>query len=392
MPKLIYIIAGEPSGDILASRLMLALQRRVPNVCFTGVGGETMLALGFKSLFPIVELSVMGFWEVMPRLSLILKRMKQVIADLEAQQPDILITVDSWGFVSALLKKVRKRKMKFPIVHYVAPQVWAWKKGRASKAAKLTDRLMALWPYEPPYFEKCGLRCDFVGHPVVETITETIVSPDFQAVSIAQFKERNHIPEHCTLLCALPGSRHSEVKRLIPIFKKVIEKLHTHFPNLFVVIPSVDVLAKEVEEAFTTMSVPHCIVLGQRERYLAFQACSFAVAASGTVTLELIACGTPHLIAYRFSRLTNFVVKRLVTTNYANLINILANRFVVPEFVLGNCRDDLIFKKVLHYLCHPEVAQEQVVQAKAYFETLKPFDMMPSEKAASVVLESLTYL
>ena len=405
MSKLIYLISGEPSGDILASRLMQALWKRAPDLRFTGVGGETMSALGFKSLFPIAELSVMGFWEVVPRLPLILRRMKHVMADLAAQQPDMLVTVDSWGFVSALLKRVRKRKMKLPIVHYVAPQVWAWKKGRAPKAAKLIDRLMTLWPYEPPYFEKYGLRCDFVGHPVIENancFTDDLPNcpnqpsdqPDtsaglFSPAPISHFKERHHIPEESTLLCVLPGSRHSEIKRLIPIFKEVVANLQIHFPNLFVVVPSVDAITDEVEESFADMLTPHCIIRGQEERFWAFHACSFAVAASGTVTLELTACSAPHLIVYRFSRFTNFVVKRLITTKYANLINILANRFVIPEFVLDNCRADLITHKALHYLHHSECAQEQVTEAKTYFSQLKPPDMAPSEKAAVVVLEEL---
>jgi len=383
MSKLIYIIAGEPSGDILASRLMQALWKRAPDLRFAGVGGETMQALGFQSLFPIAELSVMGFWEVAPRLPLILRRMKQVLTDLEVQQPDLLVTVDSWGFVSAVLKRIRRRKMQIPTVHYVAPQVWAWKKSRAPKAAKLMGRLMTLLPYEPPCFEKYGLRCDFVGHPVIENTN------CFTDDALAQFKERYHIPERSTLLCVLPGSRHSEIKRLIPTFREVVTRLHAHFPNLFVVIPSVDAIAGEVEDAFADMPIPHCLVRGQRERYLAFHACCFAVAASGTVTLELAACGAPHLIAYRFSRLTNFVVKRLIITKYANLINILANRCVIPEFVLDNCRADLIFPIALHHICHPEVAQEEIAQAKTYFDQLKPFDMMPSEKAAAVVLDEL---
>ena len=382
MAKLIYIIACEPSGDILASRLMQALRQQRSDIRFAGIGGETMQALGFKTLFPIATLSVMGFWEVVPRLPLILKRMKQVMADIDAQQPDVIVTVDSWGFVSSILKKLKHRESKIPVVHYVAPQVWAWKKSRAPQAAKLMDRLMTLWPYEPPYFEKYGLRCDFVGHPVIEN---TLNAAD----DLTQFRVQHHIPEQCTLLCLLPGSRHSEVKRLIPVFKKVITRLQTHYPNLFVVIPSVDAIAEEVQRSFADMPVPHCIIKGQRERYHAFRICCFAIAASGTVTLELTACGAPHVIAYRFSRLTNLMVKLFVTAKYANLINILANRSVIPEFVLEKCCDDLIFAKALELMQNPEKAHEQVAQARLYFTQLKPEGMMPSEKAAAVVLEEM---
>ncbi|MCL1974317.1 MAG: lipid-A-disaccharide synthase [Bacteroidetes bacterium] len=381
MSKLIYIIVGEPSGDILASRLMEALRRHDSGIRFTGVGGETMQALGFQTLFPIKELSVMGFWEVAPRLPLILKRMRQVMVDLKAQQPDVLVTVDSWGFVRSILKKVKNKRLKIKTIHYVAPQVWAWKKSRAPKAAKLMDRLMTLWPYEPPYFEKYGLHCDFVGHPVVEN--------EQQTGDLIRFRSQHRIPEKCTLLCLLPGSRHSEIKRLIPLFKEVVARLQVAFPDLFVAIPAVEAIAEEVEQAFADMSAPHFIVRGQEERYQIFGACRFAIAASGSVTLELAACGAPHLIAYRFSRLTNRLVKWFVTTKYANLINILADREVIPEFVLDGCREDLIYAKAWELMQDSEKAQEQVALAKQCFTQLKPEGMMPSEKAASVVLEML---
>jgi lipid-A-disaccharide synthase len=177
---------------------------------------------------------------------------------------------------------------------------------------------------------------------------------------------------------------------LIPIFKKVTARLQMHYPDLFVLIPTVDAIAKEVEDAFADMQAPHCIIKGQHDRYQAFYACQFAIAASGTVTLELTACGAPHLIAYRFSRLTNLIVKLLITTKYANLINVLANHPVIPEFVLDNCREELIYAKALALMQNSVLAQEQVAQAEQYFSQLKPKKMLPSEKAASVVLETLT--
>jgi lipid-A-disaccharide synthase len=380
--KLVYIIAGEPSGDILASRLMQVLVQRCPDVRFAGVGGETMQALGFRSLFPIKELSVMGFWEVAPRLPNILKRMRQILTDIETQRHNVLVTVDSWGFVSSFLKRFKRRKLSIPVVHYVAPQVWAWQKGRAALAAKIIDRLMILWPYEPPYFEKYGLNCDFVGHPVIENTAN--LKYDRRA-----FLSRLQIPEKSTLISLLPGSRHSEVKRLIPIFKRVAVRLRERYPDLFVMIPSVDAIAEEVRSAFADMPVSHCIVRGQHDRYQAFSTCLFAIAASGSVTLELAAFGAPHLIAYRFSPLTNFVVKRLVTTQFANLINIMAKRHIIPEFVLNNCREDLIFEKAFELMQNPTLAQEQVEEAKRYLSQLKPKECMPSEKAAMVVLEEM---
>jgi lipid-A-disaccharide synthase len=383
LSKLIYFVVGEPSGDILASRLMRALHETSPELRFTGIGGDTMKSLGFESLFPVAELSVMGFWEVVPRLPLILRRMNEVADDIAAKQPDILITVDSWGFVSKLLQKLRKRGIKLPVIHYVAPQVWAWKKGRAAKTARLVDHLLCLLPHEPPYFEKHGLKCTFAGHPVIETTAET-------SVDTVDFRARNGISESCTLLAVLPGSRHSEVSKLAPIFCTVIGQLSAHFPDLHLVIPCVSAMESEVKTAFAGVNVPYRIVLGQHERYNAFRASNFALAASGTVSLELTACGTPHVIAYKFNRFTNFLATRLATTRFANLINILAGQFVIPEFVLANCTAQQISPVVLNLMQHPDKAQAIATEAAQYLLQLKPADAMPSAKAASVVLSYLS--
>jgi lipid-A-disaccharide synthase len=239
---------------------------------------------------------------------------------------------------------------------------------------------MTLWPYEPPYFEKYGLRCDFVGHPVVENTANL-------CDDLADFRRRHGVPGEATLLCALPGSRSHEVKSLAPIFKRVATRLSKQIPDLFVIIPSVAAMAEAVRRAFADMQAPHCVVVGQRERYNAFRASTFAVAASGSVTLELAACGTPHLIAYTFDPITNRIADKLVTSKYANLINILAGKLIIPEFTLTSCREEPIYQKSLELMLHPDRAKEQVAQAQQYFSLLKPSGSMPSEKAAAVVME-----
>ena len=373
-----YIIAGEPSGDLLASRLMRALRDKDPNIHFTGMGGETMTVLGFESLFDISEISVMGIVEVLPKLRLIMRRMNQVMADIRERRPDVIVTVDSWGFVHQVLGRLKKEGNRIPCVHYVAPQVWAWKKGRAKTVARLVDHLMTLLPYEPPYFEKYGLPCTFVGHPVIEN-TAGLVN------DLLAFKVKYGIPEQCTLISVLPGSRHSEIKRLIPVFKQVLRQLRKTFPDLFIVIPSVAAISDEVETAFADLETPHRIILGQYERYAAFQSSVFALAASGTVSLELTACGTPHVIAYKFSYFTNKIVNHYAGTKYANLINNLADKFVIPEFVLENCRESLITLVALDLMQHPGKAKAQVNEAQQYLLKFKPGDTMPSEKAAETV-------
>ena len=382
MKKLVYIIAGEPSGDLLASRLMQALRDKHPDIRFAGMGGETMTALGFESLFDISEISVMGILEVLPKLRLIMRRMNQVMADIREKRPDVLVTVDSWGFVHQVLSRLKKEGNPVPKVHYVAPQVWAWNRGRAKTVAQLVDRLMTLLPYEPPYFEKYGLHCTFVGHPVIEN-TAGLMN------DAAAFKEKYGIPQQCTLMSVLPGSRHSEIKRLIPVFKQVLRKLNKTFPDLYLVIPTVASISRDVESAFADLETPHCVIIGQYERYAAFQSSVFALAASGTVSLELTACGTPHVITYRFGFVLNKMLKHFAGTKYANLINNLADKFVIPECILENCRETLITPAILHLMQHPEKAQAQVDEARQYLLKLKPGNAMPSEKVAEVVLDSM---
>ena len=361
---------------------MQALRDKDPDICFAGMGGETMIASGFESLFDISEISVMGFVEVVPKLRLIMRRMNQVMDDIRERRPDVVVTVDSWGFVHQILARLKKEGNRIPIVHYVAPQVWAWKKGRAKTVAQLVDRLMTLLPYEPPYFEKYGLHCTFVGHPVIENTAN--LKNDLVA-----FKAKYGIPEKCTLISVLPGSRRNEIKRLIPVFKQVLRQLKKSYPDLFLVIPSVAAISHEVKKAFADLDVPHRIILGQYERYAAFQASVFALAASGTVSLELTACGTPHVITYKFGYISNKILKHFAGTKYANLINILADKFVIPEFVLENCREQLITPAVLNLMQHPDKAKAQVDEAQQHLLKLKPCDMTPSEKAAEVVIKLL---
>lgn len=357
---------------------MKALRSKVPDVQFCGIGGETMTAAGFDSLFDISELAVMGFFEVAPRLLRILKLMHRVIDDIEKVRPDVIVSVDSWGFVSALLGRLKRRRIDIPKVHYVAPQVWAWKKGRAKKAAALLDCLMTLLPHEPPYFEKHGLRCDFVGHPVIENTLDFIPSHDFRS--------RNGIPDNADIICVLPGSRRSETRKLIPIFKQAIRLLAAKRKNLFLIFPTVNTVAEEVRTGFADLGLPYAIVQGRHERYEAFAASRVAIAASGTVSLELAAFGAPHVIAYTFNAFTNFLADILVNVKYANLVNMLADEEIIPEFTLADCRADLIAAKVSELLDNQTCADNQTKAARQTLHKLRPPHLLPSEKAAETII------
>jgi lipid-A-disaccharide synthase len=363
---------------------MLALQKRVPDVQFYGIGGETMIAAGFKSLFDISDLAVMGILEVAPRLPLILRRIREVAADIERTKPDVLITVDSWGFVHQLLNRLKKKHINVTKIHYVAPQVWVWKRGRAKTAAHLFDHLMTLLPHEAPSFEKYGLPCTFVGHPVIENTADIIVDT-------AEFHSRYNIPQDSTVVCVLPGSRKGEIARLAPIFKKIIAEVAFRFPNIFVILPSVEKRAAQVSAAFADLPVPHTIVVGQMERYAAFCASVFALAASGTVSLELAACKVPHVVAYRFGAVSNLLAEVFLRphTPSVTLVNILQGKTIIPECMIKDCTVDYILPRVLALMSDADARDRQVADFQKSLLRLCPPDMLPSEKAAEVVLKMI---
>ncbi len=377
----VYLVAGEPSGDLLASGLIDALRRANPTMEFRGVGGESMAERGLNSLFDIEEISVMGVFEVLPNLRRILRRVRETADDITAWQPDVLVTVDSWGFISQLVTKLRKRGIKFPIVHYVAPQVWAWKKGRAKNVARLVDRLMTLLPDEGRFFEKYGLQCDFVGHPVVERMA----SIEYNAPTVRS--ELGLDPDE-TVICVLPGSRRSEVARLMPIFKKSLETVRARYGEFSVMIPTVPGVEKRVKKFFAESDIPVRVVTGREMRYKVFTVSEIAIAKSGTVSLELAALGVPHLIAYRFNALTDFMVRTAIKIRFANLLNLQADREIIPEYVLYNCRPEPIAECALCLLSDPEAAAAQVAEAREMLGRLRLPGILPSDRAAQIVIET----
>lgn len=379
--KTVYLIAGEPSGDLLASRLMRALKRKTGGkVRFEGVGGETMAAEGFHSLFDSSELAVMGLAEVIPSIPRILKRIDETVADIAARKPDVVVTVDSWSFSARVNKKLKALNTGIPQIHYVAPQVWAWKKRRARTCGRYIDRLMALLPYEPQYFEPYGLKTDFVGHPVVEG---GAAKGDGE-----KFREEHGIAPETPVLCVLPGSRRSETKYLLPVFKEAVAILAEKYPTMRVVVPTVVTVEKTVRDAVSDWALPVDVVTGEAARYDAFAASSAALAASGTVALELALARVPYTIAYKMNPISSYLARRLVTGKFANLVNIMANREVVREYLLENCRPALLAAEIERLLENGAYRNAEVDRA---FDVLKTLgadgEETPSDKAADIVLE-----
>ncbi len=376
----VYLIAGEPSGDLLGSRLMRALRAKTGGrVEFFGLGGDTMEAEGLKSIFDISDLSIMGLVEVIPSIPKVLRHIQNTVADIEQVQPDIVITIDSWSFCARVHKALRKRKTGIPQLHYVAPQVWAWKKKRARTMYKYIDALMTLLPQEPKYFTPYHLETVFVGHPVIES---EALHADGGA-----FRQRFNIPAEKRIITVLPGSRKTEVNKLLPVFLDSARLLLQKDPDFFFVIPTVRTVAAQVKAAVKDCGLPLIVVETQDDRYDAFQASEAAIAASGTVALELAICHIPHIIAYKVSKLTAWIVSRIMKIQFVNLTNIMLGRLIVPELLQEQCISGNIAARISELLSRGRLYEREMEGFAKVKDTLSAGKQMPSENAADFVLE-----
>ncbi|MEE8270202.1 MAG: lipid-A-disaccharide synthase [Alphaproteobacteria bacterium] len=373
----IFLVAGEPSGDLIGARLMKALKQRTGgSVRFAGVGGERMEEEGLTSLFPMAELTVMGLAEVVPKLFRILGRLRQTARAATAIAPQAVVTIDAPGFSLRLDRRLAGQGI--PLIHFVAPQVWAWNPGRAGKIARYLDHLLVLLPFEPPYFEREGLACTFTGHPIVENGASRGNGERFRAA--------HGIAGDTPLLCVLPGSRKAEVRRLMPIFAQTVARLAADRPGLRVVVPTLPSVAGQVRSAARDWPAPAVVIVGDREKYDAFDACQAGLAASGTITLELALAGLPTVIAYKVNPLTGWIGRRLLTVRYFNLVNLILDRSVIPEFIQGDCRADLLQAAVGQLLDDPAAAEAQRRAATEVTRQIGLGGPSPSVRAADAVL------
>lgn len=378
----IYLIAGEPSGDALGARLIRAMKEKTGNKAeFYGVGGENMEAEGFRSIFDISDLAVMGLAEVIPSIPKVLRRIKETVNDILRIRPDIVVTIDSWSFGSRVQKALRRKKTGIPQMHYVAPQVWAWKKKRARTMYKYVDRLLTLLPQEPKYFTPYGLETTFVGHPVIES---PVANADKQT-----FRQEHNIPANKRIISVLPGSRHNEVASLLPTFIKASELLAEQYDDLVFVIPTVKTVEKRVKEIIKDCKLPLLVVEGGEDRHNAMCASSAAIAASGTVALELAIADVPHIIGYKVSKLTAFLAKRLLHIQFVNLSNILLGREVVPELLQDACTPENIARHIKRFLNQDDLYRRQMEGLKKVRQVLGLGKQTPSQKACDAILEMI---
>lgn len=377
---LIYIIAGEPSGDALGGRLIAALKERSGGgLRFAGIGGERMAEQGLQSLVPLHELAVMGVAEVLPRARRILRRVGETVAEIRRLKPAAVVTIDSSGFTWRVAQRLRRSgETALPLIHYVAPMVWAWRGGRARRMARWYDHLLVLLPFEPPYFAKVGLPCSYVGHPVVESDAERGDGPGF--------RRAHGIPPEAPVLAVLPGSRRGEVGRLLPPFAGAVERLARLHPDLRLVVPVTETVAATVAASVVSWAAPAVVVRGEHEKYDAFAASNAAMAASGTVALELALAGVPALVAYRLNPLTHALLRRIVRVDYAHLLNLILGRAAVPELIQGDCTPERLAATVESLIADETRRRAQIVACREALRQLGLGELSPSRRAADIVL------
>ena len=362
----LFMIAGELSGDRLGGDLMAGLRDQDTNLEFSGVGGPSMIENGLTSLFNMNDLSVMGLAEVLPKIPKLLWRVRQTARAIIAQKPDALITIDSPDFCFRVVAMVKRALPDIPVIHYVAPSVWAWRPERAVKMAKHVDHVLALLPFEPPYMIEAGMSCDFVGHPAA-------FDPPKKATNIVEMKRA--LGARGAVVTLLPGSRRGEIKRMMPIFELAVERILSQMPDTQFILPVASSVSRQVERAARRWAQPPKLLLPSTDvaateaRKLAAYAISdLALATSGTVALELAAADCPMVVAYQANAATTKMVKKMALIDSANLINIVTDSKAVPEFLFENCTPDQISGAVLTLLTDKKAQSDQ---RKALSQTMK---------------------
>lgn len=326
----VFIVTGEPSGDALGGALIAALRQRVgPGLRVAGIGGEQMQAQGVDSLVPLSDLAIAGVAEVLPRAPLVLRRVRETVAEIRRARPDAVVTIDSSGFSWRVAHGLRRRGERLPLIHYVAPMVWAWRGGRAQRMARWYDHLLTLLPFEPPYFERVGLATSYVGHPVLDSGADRGDG--------ARFRQEHSLRADEPVLTVLPGSRGGEVRRLLPVFGEALRVLEPLVGPFRVVVPTVANVVAPVAAAVQGWPGDPIVLRGAEAKYDAFAASRAALAASGTVALELAMAGLPMAVAYRLNPLTEMLLDRVLKVRQVNLVNLILGRPLVGEFLGGAC-------------------------------------------------------
>lgn len=377
----ICLIATEESGDRLGSALMKVLRQRLGDgVEFVGVGGRTMAREGLESLFPIEELSIVGFAAVVQQLPKILRLIRNTAEAVLEAAPDALVIIDSPDFTHRVARRVRAKNSTIPIVDYVSPQLWAWRPGRARTMLGYVDHVLGLLPFEPEEYRKLGgPPCSYVGHPLIEQLSSLRPDAEEQA-------RRNGEPP---VLLVLPGSRRSEVRHHLDVFGATIGRLQAEGCAFELMLPTMPHLEATIREGIASWPVKPSIVIGENEKRAAFRIAHAALAKSGTVTLELALSGIPMVTAYRVGAVEAFILRRAIRVSSVILANLVIGREVIPEYLQEECTPEKL-APALHDVLTDSPLRRQQVEAFAQLDRIMSTgNKSPSVLAADVVLATM---
>jgi lipid-A-disaccharide synthase len=379
-PLDVFLVAGEASGDALGGALMAALRTQLGgHVRFRGIGGVAMTAEGITSLFPMDDLTAMGINGVVAKLPTILRRLRETVNAIVAEPPDILVLIDSPDFNLRVAKRVRRRLPELTIIDYVSPTVWVWRPGRAQAMKPYIDHVLALLPFEPAVYTRLdGPPCSYVGHSLLQRLDDLRPSPE------EQIARDTGMP----LVLVLPGSRHSEISRLLPIFGPTIDRLAELRGRIDFVLPTLPRFAAEITAIAASWPVQPRIVVDEAEKYSAFRRARAALAASGTVTLELALSRIPTVAAYRVSAIEAPILRRVIRIPSTILPNLILEENIVPEFHQEKCTPDNLVTALEPLLAGGEARQRQLDGFARLDEAMAIGTEQPSERAARITIET----
>ena len=375
--KKIFILTGEASGDKLASEVIRELKKDYPEIEYLSVGGENLKALGIKSIYDLREITYIGFTNVIRNIFKINKKINVTVKAIKDFKPDILFTVDSPDFTLRVAERFKKINSKVKTIHYVAPQVWVWREGRVKKIKKFRDHILLLFNFEKPFFDKESMSNEFVGHPLLNESSET-------KIDINQIFEKNK-----ALISVFPGSRISEIKILMPILLDFIKLMNKDYQDFIYIFHSTKQQYDLIQSYIKSQDINNCeIISDDKIKSHTLKKSVFAVAKSGTVSLEICKSKVPSVIIYKMNFLNYIIVRSLVKVKFANIINIAAGKEVIPELLQTKCNPENLLKIVSSFLNDPNKIKNQIEETQSIINVLKT-DISPSKLASKALAKFL---
>ena len=375
--KKLFILTGEPSGDKLASHVILKLREKNKNIQYLSVGGSHLNALGIKSIYDLKEITYIAFTDVLFNLFKIKKKIDETVKKILEFKPDILFTVDSPDFTLRVAQRVKKSNPNIKIIHFIAPKVWAWREGRVKKMKKYLDHILLLFNFEKKYFDKENILSTFVGHPLLDDNVKNVV------------KLNNLINNKKRYISLFAGSRESEIKIHAPILFEFIKKMNNKEDDFNFVFHSTDKYKNYLINLLSNQNINNAEVISDEKiKNEILKISSFAVVKSGTVSLEVCKLNIPSIIIYKMNFINFYLAKLFLKINYVNMLNIIKNSEIIPELLQNDCNPNEIFNSVYYFLNKPELMKKQLSEIKLIINEIKS-STSSTEEASKILLNYL---